>query len=204
MHKSFNGILAMLFVVVPVAHNLAQPDVKKPEAAKPADESPKSGRRAELEKQFQERLTEATLEGIWQMTGKSGLAAEEPLSEPLPDRYEIASVAKILDDFWVINARIQYGDRDVTVPITVRVVWVEDTPVITLDDLSIPLIGTYSARVIIHRNFYSGTWLSNENNYGGILAGRIRKSGDAPPAAKPQSETDASLPHTRKPDSANQ
>lgn len=202
MNKSFYCMMAVLFVTLPVARNLAESDEKKPEVLKRADVSKNPGKQAELEKQFQERLSGATLEGIWQMTGKSGLAADEPLSQPLPERYEIASVAKVLDDFWTINARIQYGDRDVTVPVTVRVVWVDDTPVITLDDLPIPLIGTYSARVIIHRNFYSGTWLSNESNYGGILAGRITKSGDAPSAAKPRPSE--SLPPAPEPGSAEQ
>ena len=188
MIRLFETIMAMLFSAALVHAATAHPNENSPTANNTASTAKPSGKQAELEKQFQERLTGATLEGIWQMTGKSGLAAEEPLSDPRPERYEIASVAKILDDFWAINARIQYGDRDVTVPVTVRVEWVADTPIITLDDLPIPLVGTYSARVIIHRNFYSGTWLSNENNYGGILAGRIVRAKDRPsaPEAKPE------------------
>lgn len=121
-------------------------------------------------------LSGATLEGVFQMTGRGGLDAAEPLSEPKTERYMIASVSKSSGDHWVVNARIQYASYDVTVPLLVRVVWAERTPVITLDDLAVPSIGTYSARVMFHRGFYSGVWYSNAKNYGGTLSGRIVKS----------------------------
>ena len=53
-----------------------------------------------------------------------------------------------------------------------------DTAVITLDDLSMPLLGTYSARVMIHNGFYSGVWYCNQKNYGGVLTGRILKQAE--------------------------
>lgn len=145
-----------------------------PAAAKP----PAKPTRVELEKQFKESLTDAVLEGIWQMTGKGGLEGNEPLTEPKKERYTIASVTKTGDEHWIISARIEYADRDVTVPILVRVVWAGDTPMITIDDLAIPMIGAYSARVIFHKGFYSGVWYSNSRNYGGILSGRIVKLAD--------------------------
>jgi len=171
----------IVFFAVPACVSAAAVVDQKPPPAAESAPAAKGTDRGRLERQIQEQLTGATLEGIWQMTGEGGLAATSPLSEPRPERYAIANVVKAADDYWVINARIQYGDKDVTVPVTVRVVWAGDTPVITLDDLAIPMIGTYSCRVIIHRNFYSGTWLSNEGNYGGILAGRIMKPGQTPP-----------------------
>ena len=42
--------------------------------------------------------------------------------------------------------------------------------------LPVPMIGTYSARVIFHKGFYSGVWYSNLKNYGGVLSGRVTKS----------------------------
>ena len=135
-------------------------------------------RLAEREAQFKESLTEVVLDGIWQMTGKGGLRGNEPLSEPKKERYTIASVVKTGTDHWIVSARIEYADTDVTVPILVRVVWAGDTPMITIDDLAIPLIGAYSARVIFHKGFYSGIWYSNSRNYGGILSGRIVKRAD--------------------------
>ena len=131
--------------------------------------------RDQLEREFEEALTGATLEGVWQMTGEGGLKGSAPLTEPKPDKYTISSVKKLTPDLWAIIARIQYGDKDVTVPVPVRVVWAEDTAIITLNDLSIPMIGTYTARVMIHHGFYSGVWYCGEKNYGGVMQGRIVK-----------------------------
>jgi hypothetical protein len=139
-----------------------------------------------LERQFQESLTGATLEGIWQVTGKGGLRSNEPLSKPKTERYSIASATKIDDDNWLIGARIEFGEVDVTVPVPVRVVWAGDTPVITLDDFNVPMIGVYSSRVMFHNGFYSGVWYSNPKNYGGILTGRIVKPDTVAPKDAPQ------------------
>lgn len=138
----------------------------------------RQSRLADLERRFKESLTDVVLEGIWQMTGKGGLKGNEPLTEPKKERYTIASVTKTGDEHWIISARIQYAETDVTVPVLVRVVWAGDTPMVTIDDLAIPLIGAYSARVIFHKGFYSGIWYSNSRNYGGILSGRIVKQAD--------------------------
>lgn len=138
------------------------------QGAKPAIPS-----RAELEKEFKQTLTGASLRGTWQMTGEGGLTGKAPLTPAQDDSYTILSVNKGTEDYWIVNARIKFGDKDVTVPVPVRVVWAEDTPIITLNDLTIPGIGTYSARVMIFKGFYCGTWFCGEKNYGGIMSGKI-------------------------------
>jgi len=149
-----------------------------------------------LEKQFAEELSNSVLTGVWQMTGKDGLSGKAALSDPKPDQYTIAGVSKLAGDQWVVQARIQYAEKDVTVPVPVRVVWAEDTAIITLNDLSIPLIGTYSARVMIHHGFYSGVWYCGEKNYGGVMQGRIVKS---PPADDKTSKPAEPNPPTAQP-----
>lgn len=131
--------------------------------------------RAELEKQFEDSLTGATLEGIWQMTGKGGLRGNAPLTEPKKERYRITTVTKTGTEHWIVSASIQFAENDVTIPVLVRVLWAGDTPMITIDDLAIPMIGTYSARVMFHNGFYTGIWYSNNRNYGGVMSGRIVK-----------------------------
>ncbi len=183
------SVVAAVVVVVPESAGQQRPDSAEGQPTK--TEQPSGGPaslnippRAELEKTLQESLSGATLEGIWQMTGEGGLKGTTPLTDPKPDKYTISSATKLVDDQWVISARIEFGDKDVTVPVPVRVVWAEDTAVITLNDLTIPLIGTYSARVMIHHGFYSGVWYCNEKNYGGVMQGRIVK--------EPQRKTDDS------------
>lgn len=162
------------------------PDTKKAPAAGaviPAPAAHPVPPREQLEKEFQEALKGATLEGTWQMTGKDGLKGTSGLTDPKPDKYTITSATKMDGDNWIIVAKIDFGNNDANIPVPVRVVWAEDTAIITLNDLAVPMIGTYSARVMIHNGFYSGVWYCNAKNYGGVMQGRIFKT--PPEAAKP-------------------
>jgi hypothetical protein len=59
------------------------------------------------------------------------------------------------------------------VPIDLKILWSGNTPVITLDNLWIPGMGKFSARVLIHDGRYSGTW--SHDAIGGHLFGKIVK-----------------------------
>ena len=67
------------------------------------------------------------------------------------------------------------------VPIAIKVLWAGDTPVMTLDDFTIPGIGTFSARVLFHGDRYVGTW--QHGDVGGAMWGRVQKI-EAKPAAE--------------------
>ena len=118
--------------------------------------------RAALEKQFEKTLTGATLAGHFTRGDAPGLSEE---------KYTIEKVSKVGGDTWLFSARVQYGSRDLTVPMPLTVKWAGDTPVITLTDFTIPGLGTYTARVMIYRGQYAGTWQGK--NRGGHLYGRI-------------------------------
>lgn len=143
-----------------------------PAADKPAPS------REELEKQFAETLTGASLVGQFTITG---LKSDKPLKE---ERYTLDKVSKLkAEDYWLFESRIQYGDHDVKVPLALQVKWAGDTPMITLTDVAIPGLGTYTARVLIYRNQYAGTWSGGD--HGGHLFGKIVKTADADkPAAE--------------------
>lgn len=172
------------------------PPPSAPSAQAPA---PPARSQAELEKEFEKTMTGVVLTGTFRMVGK-GMGRDEPsLSEPIAERYEIVKVSKILDDSWLIEARIQFAQRDATVPVAVRVVWAGDTPVITLDKAAIPLIGTYSARVMIYGGYYSGMWFGD--GYGGIMSGQITKAPTVP--AGSASSAPAPAPSTPTPSPAS-
>lgn len=116
--------------------------------------------------EFRESLTGATLAGYF--TRGDGTLSEE--------RYTIQSVTRLSGNTWLFQSRIQYGERDVTVPVPLQVQWAGDTPVITLTDLTIPGMGTFTARVLIYRERYAGTWWAGER--GGQMFGRIEKEGE--------------------------
>src|SRR5262249_5642004 len=117
---------------------------------------------ARLEKEFEQMLTGATLTGQF--------AVGSRVSE---DKYAISKASKVAGDLWMITARIQYGKHDVSVPVPVSVKWAGDTPVITLTDLTIPGLGTFTARVLFYRGQYAGTW--SNKDHGGTMWGRIQK-----------------------------
>lgn len=117
-----------------------------------------------LEKAFIERLSGAALVGTFSVDGQAGAKAE---------RYEIDSVKKHKGDDWVVTARIKYGEHDLKVPMVVQVYWAGDTPVISLTDLTIPGLGTFTSRVMIHKHRYAGTW--QHGDVGGQLWGKVEK-----------------------------
>lgn len=158
-----------------------EPPKEKPPVAK---EAPKektdaskgsaAGNMNAKERAFADLLTGAVLEGTWRMTYFDKPGEEMKLGDAKSDRYEIVSAVKSGGDNWVITARIVYADRDVNLPVPVRVVWADDTPMITLTELTMPILGTYSARVIFHHGFYSGVWYGV--GYGGVMSGQVTKA----------------------------
>lgn len=127
-----------------------------------------------LESSFAKLLSGATLEGSYTSTGTG--AEGDKLSR---DKYTLGEVKKLDGMLWSIQTRIQYGDHDVTVPISVPVEWAGDTPVISVDKLAIPGLGTFSARVIFFANHYAGYW--EHDDHGGHLFGIVRPA-NAPDA----------------------
>jgi hypothetical protein len=121
---------------------------------------------AELEKKFAETLSGAALVGFH-------TDSDKPAGKLTEERYILSKVSKLKDDYWLFMARIKYGERDMTLPLTLQVKWAGDTPIITLTDLAIPLLGKFSARVVIYEGSYAGTWSGAKHR--GHLFGKIVK-----------------------------
>jgi hypothetical protein len=171
-------VAAALMLGVPAfAQDDQQPPKDAPAPAKPA------ANQAELEKQFEKTLTGATLVGRFTLEAPGGKAGGQPKEE----RYHINKVTKMRGDYWLFAARVQYGNKDVTVPMMLQVKWAGDTPVITLTDLAIPGLGTYTARVMIFRDHYAGYWSGGDHS--GNLWGRIERN--AEPPAQPEAAPEA-------------
>ena len=118
------------------------------------------------ERTFQEMMTGVTLVGR-----SSRLQDDKIIGE---EKYVIEGVTKLTGDTWLMRARLQYGGRDIPIPIPVNIEWAGDTPVITLTDLSIPGMGSYTARVVLYRGQYAGTWSGQKG--GGQIFGKIVKN----------------------------
>lgn len=114
---------------------------------------------------FQKRLKKCILEGEWNLVedGKMG-----PWKK---DKYTIQSATKTGKDQWVIVSRVQFGTVDVNLPITVNVFWAGDTPVISVTDLDFPGGNSYTARVLVYKDTYAGSWFGK--GYGGQMTGVI-------------------------------
>lgn len=123
---------------------------------------------------------------------------------PREERYEIATCDPIAEDRFQLSVRIRYGDKDATVPMTVRIPVADRTPVITVDRTWVPGFGTFDARVVIDRrpagsgepDRYAGTW--SGGGHGGHLFGRIERS--APLSAGGSSPAGDSTGPTPPPD----
>lgn len=94
-----------------------------------------------------------------------------------PESYTISSCEPLdQPDMYRLKVKIRYGDVDGEFPMDLKILWAGSTPVITLDAIWIPGLGTFSSRVLIHQNRYAGTWQHDEK--GGQLFGTIEKSKD--------------------------
>ena len=103
--------------------------------------------------------------------GRFTLDGKEEAS-PKAEEYLISKCEKLpAADMYRLTARIRYGDVDQEVPLDLKILWSGDTPVITLDALWIPGMGTFSSRVLIRKGRYAGTWQHDDK--GGHLFGRI-------------------------------
>lgn len=118
------------------------------------------------------KLTGSTLNGYFTITGRAEGDQEPKLRG---ERYDLLEVRPIDDEgHWLFKARIRYGANDVTVPLTLPVEWAGDTPVIVVDNMGIPGLGTYSARVLFHDGHYAGHWSGGD--HGGNLFGTIERT----------------------------
>ena len=136
--------------------------------AKKADES--AAEQAKLETEFAELMTNATLAGKWR------LVRGEEIGPESTESYTLGEVKKLPDGKWVIQARIQYAEKDFAVPVKVDVKWAGDTPTIQVTNWGVPALGVgpYTARVMVYNGFYSGVWFGK--NVGGLMSGRVVKT----------------------------
>jgi len=116
--------------------------------------------------EFEAYLSGAALTGVFTVDGK-------PLDKLNEERYEIKKAKRIdtNSSLWEITTRIKYGDKDIEVPVEINVEWVGRTPIMVMDSVLIPGMGTFSARVVFHDKKYAGTWKHDEK--GGHLFGRV-------------------------------
>ncbi|QDT71106.1 hypothetical protein [Lacipirellula limnantheis] len=123
---------------------------------------------ADLEK----LMNRATMVGHFTVTGGGeGNKLDGGGGKLTEERYELGEVKRLESGDWLIQSRIRYGDHDVTIPLTLPIRWAGDTPVICVDDMLIPGLGTFTARVMIYRGHYAGFWTGAD--HGGHLFGVI-------------------------------
>ena len=131
---------------------------------KPAEQANSPERQAKLEAALAKMLSGATLEGSFTRAG-----ADADATKLAREKYTLGEVKKVAGDMWQFPARIQYGDKDVTLPILLPIRWAGDTPLVVVDQLALPGFGTVSARVMFFEGHYAGYWKHGE--HGGHLFG---------------------------------
>jgi hypothetical protein len=139
--------------------------------AAPAAAADSAAGQAEREAAFAKLLSGATLDGNFTMTD----AAANPGNNAAKlnhDKYTLGEVKKLTGNQWQISARIEYGDHDFILPLTLPVQWAGDTPVIVVDNVGLPGLGTVSARVMFFADHYAGFWQHGTRT--GHLFGVIR------------------------------
>jgi hypothetical protein len=109
-------------------------------------------------------LTDARLTGIFTDDTR-------PTEPPQRDSYSISKAECLEDGIWRIEALIEYGKNSVKVPLFIKIRWAGDTPVMTLDELEVPGLGTFTCRILFHGRSYAGIWRGA--GHGGAMSGVI-------------------------------
>jgi hypothetical protein len=168
------AFLSLSFAALRVS---AAEEVEKPAATTEQQHltEPTAKQVADLEK----LMNRATMVGHFTVTGGGeGNKLDAGGGKLTEERYELGEVKRLESGDWLIQSRIRYGDHDVTIPLTLPIRWAGDTPVICVDDMLIPGLGTFTARVMIYRGHYAGFWTGVD--HGGHLFGLIEAAkGDA-------------------------
>ena len=153
MHQFIRNTV-VLFLVLATSQFVSGKESASPTTA-PADQ-------AALEKRFEQTMSGASMVGYFTINGQK--------DAPKEDSYVISKAVKGTGDLWTLTARI--GEKgNIELPITLPVKWAGDTAVIMVTDLGLPGVGTYSARVVIYKDQYSGIW--SAANHGGFMWGRL-------------------------------
>lgn len=154
-------------LLVPMPSVVAQEEKPPTVPAAPSEKREFTAEEKANFEKLEKMLTNVRLVGHFTIDGK-------PLNDLKEEKYEIKSAKKMPEgNAWTIAARIQYAKYDVTVPLLLNIEWAGNTPVLTLDQFTIPGMGTFDARVIFHDGKYIGTW--THDSVGGHLFGRIEK-----------------------------
>jgi hypothetical protein len=125
-------------------------------------------------------LNGATLEGSFTVSGAN---RGDQLSR---EKYTLGEVKKLDGNLWLIPARIEYGNKDVQLPLTLPIEWAGDTPVVVVDNVGLPGFGVVSARVLFFADHYAGYWRHGEAS--GNLFGVIHRADTSDAAATTSDE----------------
>jgi hypothetical protein len=174
----------LVTVVIPWPVPCRAADTTAAPAASPATQPPDTRAapqaagddEARREEKFRRLVTNVTLTGHFTTDG-------DREAKPRQEEYVITGATKLgKGDAWALTSTIRYGTVDVTMPVPVQVKWAGETPVITLDKVAIPGLGTFSARVVLDEGRYAGVWSHDE--VGGHLFGRITPIAKQPAAVQ--------------------
>lgn len=182
---------AWLAVAIPLSMPLstAMADDQKPSGNKPPAESKapesetneKPPTKEALYAKFKEMIVGTKWKGRFTVKGRD-------LDKLTDEAYEVSSATKLDDgEMWMLKARVKYGGSDRTYPVPIEVLWAGETPVLTMNKLTIPGVGTFSCRVVLDEGQYAGTW--QHDAVGGHLFGQFEKGSlDDPDQDAPKSD----------------
>ena len=128
-----------------------------------ADDAAEAKQKAR-EQAFIKAMSGTTLTGFFSVVG------EEKDGPPNADSYEITKVSKG-GNFFLFHSK--FGQAKLP-PLPLKVVWAGKKPVITMDKITIPGMGTFSTHLLIDGGRYAGTWSHGKTL--GHMWGTIKKT----------------------------
>lgn len=122
-------------------------------------------KKEKLYQRFEEKMSGVRLRGRFTVLGKTDKPSEE--------EYIIKKVERVPDtkDLWAFTASMEYNNKKRSFVVPIPVKWTDDTPVISMSNLALPGLGTFSCRVLIYNGKYAGTW--KHGKVGGHMFGVV-------------------------------
>ena len=175
----FREILLVAFCLMTVNLCVAQGQ----EAASADAEKAAAPDQAALERGFQEMLAGTALKGFFtELNQKS-------IEELMPDSYRIDKVIHQDNGLWFFDAKVQYRGHDIAFRLPIKVEWAGPTPVMIIDKMPMPGLGTFTARVMFFDGLYAGTWEGHD--FRGHMYGEVVKQEDLEEESKETPAGDA-------------
>ena len=127
---------------------------------------------AAREKAFIALLADSTWDSRWHAFSPEGF------TKGGENRYRIVRAQKVKGDDWVIFGGFELEGKPVELPLSAKIFWADDTPVMSMTGLALPGEPAFDVRILFKGDMFSGVFQSQPLS-GALVGVKVKKAKDA-------------------------